>query len=159
MSSPEKLKRKSEDEPRRIRSDRLVVSGQQQTESKDGIEITVNGGKCMLAALLTAKYFAESSPSSNSLRVVVSGAVAVETAVTAASSGARHLPAEKWAKASFEIPVSLTSTVDTEESEPTPNDMDFTGTIWIIAAIVFAVLVMMVTCRENISTKYCSCFD
>merc|ERR1719331_205067 len=68
-------------------SDRLVVSGQQQAAEKDIIEVTTQGGICMIAALLTDKYFIKSS-SAGSLEVIMSGVVSVTS-----TSGRRHLRA------------------------------------------------------------------
>ena len=112
----------------------------------------------MIAALLTDKYFIKSS-SSNSLQVVMSGSVAVTS--KAASSGGRHLPAERdnCTKASFEIPVSLASTVAVDigrgESEPTPDKVDTTATVCIITAGAIVVLVLLIVFREKMG----HCFD
>ena len=124
-------------------SDRLVVSGQQQAAEKDKIEVTTQGGKCMIAALLTDKYFIKSS-SAGSLEVIMSGVVSVTS-----TSGRRHLrarPAE-GSKVSFEIPVSLTRMGgDSEEYEqlPTPQAVDGATSIYGIAVGVAAVVMMLI---------------
>ena len=124
-------------------SDRLVVSGQQQAAEKDIIEVTTQGGKCMIAALLTDKYFIKSS-SAGSLEVIMSGVVSVTS-----TSGRRHLrarPAE-GSKVSFEIPVSLTRMGgDSEEYEqlPTPQAVDGATSIYGIAVGVAAVVMMLI---------------
>ena len=87
-------------------ADRLVESGNELAAWKDHIEITTKGGKCMIAAHLTDKYFIKTS-SAKSLQVVMSGSVSVAGNLRAESKAETAVP--------FEVAVDLSA------ADPNPN--------------------------------------
>ena len=54
----------------------MVVNGQQHHAFTDALEVTIEDGKCMVAAFLTDKYFIRST-TNNSLKLVMFGQVSV----------------------------------------------------------------------------------
>jgi len=148
--------------------EKVVVGGETRDALKDRVEIEAQGGKCMIAAHLTDKYFIKSS-GTESLKVVVSGSVLMATtsadSTTSSPSVRRHLrdsldattvpsvrrhlraePAQGTTEIEFKIPISLklggdNDVTDPIETAPTPVDGAAGG--YGIAMGVVALMMMM----------------
>jgi len=148
--------------------EKVVVGGKTRDAFKGRVEIEAQGGKCMIAAHLTDKYFIKSS-GTESLKVVVSGSVLMATtsadSTTSSPSVRRHLrdsldattvpsvrrhlraePAQGTTEIEFKIPISLklggdNDVTDPIETAPTPVDGAAGG--YGIAMGVVALMMMM----------------